>query len=278
MAIRGSFSPRDLLTDLCASCESFIVEDELEIGEIGYYRNLTTPRLILGRAHKGMVDAARSIAAMTGKTLSDELGAHPDYNLVIVGHSLGGGVASIIAAMWQRRFRNRVRSIGYGNPCVFPLNLTRVFDNIITVQVSGDPFATISLGHLADSTKAISSLCKDKGMRDELLKRIGDSRNISRADLEWCKNAMIFLRRQMDSEKLYPPGIIYQVSGPLLDFQSTPDGEKSNGLGEGVVAVLRSTDATAYNELKLHPSMFDLSLHIPVRYEMLLRRIASNGK
>lgn len=275
LAIRGSFSPRDILTDLCASCENFIVEDELQIGEIGYYRNFTTPQLRFGRAHKGMVDAARTISAMTGKIVSDELDAHPDYKLVIVGHSLGGGVAAIIAAMWQRRFRNRVRSIGYGNPCVFPLNVTKVFDNIITVQVCGDPFATISLGHLADSTKAVSKLCQDKGMRDGILKRLDDPMNISRDDFEWCSNAMMLLRRQMDSEKLYPPGMIYQVSGPLLDFQASSDEKKRNGQGEGVLSTLTSTDATSYSEMKLHASMFDVSLHIPMRYEMLLRRLAS---
>ena len=276
LAIRGSFSPRDLLTDLCASCENFIVEDELEIGEIGTYRNSTTPRLIVGRAHKGMVDAARTIAAMTGKIISEELDAHPDYKLICVGHSLGGGVAAIIAAMWQRRFRNRVRSIGYGNPCVFPLNLTRVFDNVITVECCGDPFATISLGHLADSTKAISKLCHDKELRDGILKRLGDSQNISRDDFEWCSNAMMFLRRQMDSEKLYPPGTIYKVSGPLLDFQSSSfDENTNNGPEEGVAAMLTSIDAIEFNELKLHARMFDVSRHIPIRYEMLLRRLAS---
>ncbi len=275
LAIRGSFSPRDLLTDLCASSENFLVEDELQIGEIGYYRNFTTPRLIFGRAHKGMVDAARTISAMTGKIVTDELEAHPDYNLVIVGHSLGGGVAAIIAAMWHRRFRNRVRSIGYGNPCVFPLNVTRIFDNIITVEVSGDPFATISLGHFADSTKAISKLCQDKGMRDEILKRLDDVQNISRDDFEWCANAMMFLRRQMDSEKLYPPGMIYQVSGPILDFQVLSDEKKSKGQRMEGLAMLESTDAKAYSELKLHARMFDVSLHIPMRYEVLLRRLAS---
>ncbi len=277
LAIRGSFSPRDLLTDLCASCENFIVEDELEIGEIGTYRNSTTPRLLFGRAHKGMVDAARTIAAMTGKIISEELDAHPDYKLICVGHSLGGGVAAIIAAMWQRRFRTRVRSIGYGNPCVFPLNLTRVFDNVITVEVCGYPCATISIGHLADSTKAISKLCQDKEMRDEILKRLGDSQNISRDDFEWCSNAMMFLRRQMDSEKLYPPGTIYKVSGQLLDFQSSSsssDENESNEPEEGVTAMITSIDATAFNELKLHARMFDVSLHIPLRYEMLLRRLA----
>jgi hypothetical protein len=205
----------------------------------------------------GMVYAAGNVTSVSDGLISEELDAHPDYQLIVVGHSLGGGVAAIIAAMWKRRFRNRVRSIGYGNPCVFPLNVARGFDNIITVELGGDPIPTISLGHLADSTKAISKLCQDRDMRDGILERLRNSQNISRDDCEWCSNAMMFLRRQMDSEKLYPPGTIYKITS----------------IDEGTF--LTSTDATAFNELKLHTNMFDLADHLPISYRVLLQRLAS---
>ena len=99
MGIRGTVSPRDILTDLCASSESFIVEDDPEaIGDISN-DSVTGSKspLIIGRAHKGMVDAAKSVARMTGKLVSDQLNVYPDYSLVIVGHSLGGGVAAVLA-------------------------------------------------------------------------------------------------------------------------------------------------------------------------------------
>ena len=86
LGIRGSLSPRDILTDLCASCENFLVEDNSEIGDIAVeedINNATIPPLIVGCGHKGMVDAARSVARMTAKTISDELDAHKDYSLVI---------------------------------------------------------------------------------------------------------------------------------------------------------------------------------------------------
>mmetsp|Transcript_10652 Transcript_10652/g.19114 ORF Transcript_10652/g.19114 Transcript_10652/m.19114 type:complete len:394 (+) Transcript_10652:1-1182(+) len=351
LSIRGSLSPRDILTDLCASSENFIVEDDPTnyIGSIGEEEEgqedvgsttkpnntndndvgsavsattpitipTTPPPLMVGRAHKGMVDAARSVARMTGKKITDELNAHPDYSLVIVGHSLGGGVAAVLYYMWQRRFSNRgIRSFGYGSPCVFPLNITRdggVFErnessnsDITTVMGTGDPFATISLGHIADVTKALSKLCQDRGLRKEILRRTGvvsglsslmDKRKdnrMTREDYEWCNNAMTFLRKQMDSEKLYPPGKIYHVSGPLLDFQQNLDnsrymnnnngkrretGSRVGGGGDAATttttAMLKSVDATMFNELKLHARMLDVSLHIPMRYEMLLRRLAA---
>lgn len=269
------------------------MEDDTEIGSIGEggngdevsTANATTatksmlPPLVVGRAHRGMVDAARSVARMTGKTISDELEAHPDFSLVIVGHSLGGGVAAVLKYMWQQRFLDRVQSIGYGSPCVFPLNITREPDNesnITSVVGAGDPFATVSLGHIADATKAVSKLCQDKGLREEVLRRSGtgflkyDPQDMTREDYDWCINAMAFLHKQMDSEKLYPPGKIYQLSGPLLDFQSD---SKVNGGTRGYTAI-KSVDAIIFNELKLHARMFDVTLHIPARYEMLLKRLA----
>ncbi len=279
LSIRGSLSPRDILTDLICSCENFLVEDDLEIGGIfDVVSNATKPPpLIVGRAHRGMVDAARSIAGMTGKIISDELDANPDYSLIIVGHSLGGGVAAVIAAMWHRRFLHRIRAIGYGSPCVFPMNATRDFDSIIiSIVGSGDPFARISLGHLADLTKLISKLCQDKGMRDEILKRTNGK--VDADDYTWCSNVMIFLRKLCDSEKLLPPGKILQLSGPILEVQQTISaaGSNSRSRGRDTTAKLESVNPMRFNELKLHARMLDVSLHIPLRYEMLLRRLASS--
>lgn len=278
LGIRGTASARDILTDLCASAENFFVEDGHEIGDIIESEESTTPPLLVGRAHKGMIDASKSVARMTGKTISDELDAHPDYSLVIVGHSLGAGVAACLAAMWSRRFPDRVRSIGYASPCVFPSNCTTDFDSVcVSVMGERDPFATISLGHLADVTKALSSLCRDKGLREEILQRtkvalLANPRDISRGNYEWCESAMAALRKEMDSEKLLPPGTVYRMSGPLLDFQP----ERKNATGNGKITSLRTVDARRlYNELRLHARMFDLSLHIPLRYETILRRLAS---
>lgn len=245
LAVRGTLTLKDVLTDFCASTINF---DERGKGQGGKYR-----------AHSGMVDAAAHIASKAGDIVKNELNANPEYKLVIVGHSLGGGVAAIITAMWQRRFRDRIRSIGYGNPCIFPLDLTKAFDNLISVEARGDRVATLSLGHLADTTKAVSKLCRDRGMRNEILKRLGNSHTVSRDDIAWCSNTMMILRKQMNSEKLYPPGTIYQASGS----------------GSGVV--LSCTDASVFGELKLIINMVELvRRHWAPHYAMLLR--ASVGK
>lgn len=186
-------------------------------------------------------------------------------------------MAAVLTAMWTRRFRDRVRCIGYGTPCVFPLNAaTECEDRVVSVVCRGDPFATISLGHLADVTKALSALSQDKGLREDVLTRTGGlglrtpPKEVTQEDYHWCANAMAFLRTQMDSEKLYPPGKIYHMFGPLLGL--SPDKNNGRRLG-GDATMLRPADALLFNELKLHARMLDVSLHLPLRYEMVLRRL-----
>lgn len=108
LGIRGSLSPRDCLTDLCASCESFLVEDVIgniatdddddrradgsSSSDTNSNNNATIPPLIVAHGHKGMVHSARNVGRMTGKIISDELEKHEDFSLVIVGHSMGAGM------------------------------------------------------------------------------------------------------------------------------------------------------------------------------------------
>ncbi|KAK1738142.1 lipase class 3 family protein [Skeletonema marinoi] len=293
LSIRGTLSPRDVLTDLCASCENFLVEDDPEalpaeedpiitdsessLGDID--DSITSSdwgQIQFSRAHSGMVEAARGVARMTAKIISDELQMDPNLSLVIVGHSLGGGVAAVLATMWKQRFANRVRSIGFGNPCVFPLAITSSCDNIISVTGEGDPFACFSLGHIADLTKALSKLCSDDGFRNEIMQHTGTTswlkpEEISEEDYVWCLNAMTFLRKQMNSEILVPPGVIYVMSGSLFDF---PTDESESSVKRHNI---RTVDPTVFDEMRISPRMFDVSRHVPARYETVLQRIAASA-
>lgn len=263
LCIRGTLSPRDVLTDLCCIADDFISKDVIDS-----FRDKNTAlfkKKFLGRAHQGMLQSARGIEAAARTKIAKEFASHPDYNLVIVGHSLGGGVAAILGTMWKNTFPGRT-VYAYGCPCVGPIDTNPTNDpSIISVVGEGDPFSTLSLGHLADTSRALSQLCEDEALRsDVLLKTQGDIKDTSKEDLQWCYDTMQKIRIKMKGEKFYPPGRILYMGGAVF---GNKDGE----------VTLKEVSTEAFEELLLHPFMFDLSRHVPNRYEYALQKLyASN--
>ncbi|XP_063858266.1 diacylglycerol lipase-beta-like isoform X4 [Scylla paramamosain] len=90
LAIRGTLSLHDAITDLNAQCT--VVEGEgLPAGCM---------------AHKGMVIAARSVLTRLddSRALNEACSSRPGYGLVITGHSLGAGTAVVVAALLKPRY------------------------------------------------------------------------------------------------------------------------------------------------------------------------------
>jgi hypothetical protein len=74
--------------------------------------------------HHGMLQAARALHQDAEALVRAELEAHPDYSLVLVGHSMGGGVAALLGTLWEDVFgEHRIGAVYlYGAPCVAPLD------------------------------------------------------------------------------------------------------------------------------------------------------------
>lgn len=90
VAIRGTLSLHDAITDLNAQCTP--VEGEgLPAG---------------CKAHKGMVQAARIVLTRLNETraLAEACASRPGYGLVITGHSLGAGTAVVLAALLKPQY------------------------------------------------------------------------------------------------------------------------------------------------------------------------------
>ncbi|XP_062234515.1 diacylglycerol lipase-beta [Platichthys flesus] len=90
VAIRGTLSLKDVLTDLSAECENLPIE-----GVMGACY-----------AHKGMYQAASYIykKLVTDGILNQAFSVAPEYKLVITGHSLGAGTASLLALLLRNSF------------------------------------------------------------------------------------------------------------------------------------------------------------------------------
>lgn len=90
VAVRGTLSLKDVLTDLSAECENLPIEG---VSGACY-------------AHKGMCQAAGYIykKLVNDGILNQACSIAPEYKLVITGHSLGAGTAALLAIMLRNSF------------------------------------------------------------------------------------------------------------------------------------------------------------------------------
>ncbi|XP_076027933.1 diacylglycerol lipase-beta [Genypterus blacodes] len=90
VAVRGTLSLKDVLTDLSAECENLPIE------------GVSGPCY----AHKGISQAACYIykKLMNDGILNQAFAIAPEYKLVITGHSLGAGTASLLATLLRSSF------------------------------------------------------------------------------------------------------------------------------------------------------------------------------
>ncbi|XP_059340316.1 diacylglycerol lipase-beta isoform X3 [Ammospiza nelsoni] len=142
VAVRGTLSFEDILTDLSADCEDLTLEEVLENGFV----------------HKGITQAANYIY---GKLINDGIlnqafTVAPEYRLVIVGHSLGGGTASILAIMLRNSFPT-LRCFAFSPPGgLLSKSLADYTKNfIISVIVGKDLVARLSMPNMEDLKRRI---------------------------------------------------------------------------------------------------------------------------
>lgn len=90
VAVRGTLSLKDVLTDLSAECENLPIEG---VSGASY-------------AHKGISQAANYIykRLVHDGILRQAFSIAPEYRLVITGHSLGGGTAAILAVLLRNLY------------------------------------------------------------------------------------------------------------------------------------------------------------------------------
>jgi hypothetical protein len=95
-----------------------------------------------------MLKSARELdrrlrAAVLGLLLRPE---HDDFRLVLTGHSLGAGAATLLAALWlseldtepMARLCSRLRVVGYGTPMVVSLDIAAELASHVTTVVMGN--------------------------------------------------------------------------------------------------------------------------------------------
>jgi hypothetical protein len=111
VAFRGTSSISDAITDANCLPKAFTFQGEE------------------GLAHDGMLAGAHLADAALTHAIAMTAEAFPDYDVWIVGHSLGAGVASLYACILKDKFpKMRLKCYGFGCPGVLSLNLAQKCD------------------------------------------------------------------------------------------------------------------------------------------------------
>ncbi|KAI8057215.1 hypothetical protein BDF22DRAFT_740746 [Syncephalis plumigaleata] len=203
LTLRGTLGLSDILTDLTCSYA------ELTLNGRRYH------------THSGMLESARLLADPNSEVAQQVMMAlrrEPNFGLIICGHSLGGGVAALLALLWSevapntesnddddgntntdtawppsRRFVTAassplptgrpIRCFAYASPCVADTSLLKYARGLVTTIVHGhDIVPTLSLGVLHDF-KAISvSLYAEHKLAEDIIARCIGLRNANPSD------------------------------------------------------------------------------------------------
>ncbi|KAI5945498.1 diacylglycerol lipase-beta isoform X1 [Manis javanica] len=142
VAVRGTMSLHDILTDLSAESETLSLECEVQDCS----------------AHKGISQAARYIyqRLINDGILSQAFSIAPEYRLVIVGHSLGAGAAALLAIMLRNSYP-QVRCYAFSPPRgLLSKSLHEYSKNFIVSLVLGkDVIPRLSVTNLEDLKRRI---------------------------------------------------------------------------------------------------------------------------
>ncbi|KAI7874692.1 alpha/beta-hydrolase [Lichtheimia hyalospora FSU 10163] len=205
-------------------------------------------------AHGGMLEAAQVLAHQRGKVydaVMRGLTHHPSYGLVLCGHSLGAGVASLLSVLWsEERQPHQAHHPGaalalardpvpfvtsstsglpkgrpihcytYGPPSVMSHELSDYCGRgLVTSVVHGyDIVPSLSLGLLRDFKNVAVSLSQESSVADDILSRIigrysgkKEEQDDQEHNEQWFWALIKTMRADMRADKLYPPSTVYLV-------------------------------------------------------------------
>ena len=109
-----------------------------------------TQPFLTGEAHAGMVIGSRNILARCWETLREAVLANPGYSLLVVGYSLGAGLAQLLSldcllggCSTSLPPNTNIKTVAFGSPPVFSSlggdgEAPPVLDNVFIVQNGED--------------------------------------------------------------------------------------------------------------------------------------------
>ncbi|PAV15095.1 alpha beta-hydrolase [Pyrrhoderma noxium] len=121
VAFRGSQQAQDAITDINIILLPYISPNVTYVSG--------------AKAHAGFLIAYNSVASTVLSIVRSELAAHPDYELISTGHSLGGALASLGGASLAANFPDaKLRVFTYGQPRTGNSGYAQVVEDLVGTE------------------------------------------------------------------------------------------------------------------------------------------------
>ncbi|KAG9395808.1 Lipase (class 3) [Carpediemonas membranifera] len=164
VAFRGTLSMPEVMTDLVASTMPFMG----------------------GHAHKGMFLTAKNMYPEIKEALRAYLGQYSRKTVTFVGHSLGAGIAAIMAMMCRDEFS--VKAVAFACPSVFTqANVEASKELVTSVVMGGDLIPRLSY-------KSYEQLAK---VMYEMFESSVPPSVVMHTDTRWSKLVPMYIRKKM---------------------------------------------------------------------------------
>lgn len=152
VAVRGTANMRDALVDLV--CEpAQLTPGELTVGEVQ-----------VKFVHDGMWRSAQRLTAELQPALHAALEARPTHRLIITGHSLGAGVASLMCLLWRPLLGDRVACVAFASPQTLDFAAAHAAgdQDVTSVLVGDDVVPRLSLRSATDLLTSVVRLAAEE--------------------------------------------------------------------------------------------------------------------
>jgi len=214
-----------------------------------------------GLAHSGMVAGTRNLIKHALPKLSAELSKYPGYSLLLVGYSLGAGLAHLFmmdlelgGAKQSFPPGTKIRAITYGCPPVFtaPSGNVSTLDNILMISNHNDGITGASLKCINDiflKTKAIHKL---NLQRRTLLKMAFNKNSSSANDADLVADALQEMELPEEKEKekaVVPSGLFSKTRARVSNLGSSLVKGVTIDVWDQVEAAVESIPLTEHAEL-----------------------------
>mmetsp|Transcript_15202 Transcript_15202/g.37315 ORF Transcript_15202/g.37315 Transcript_15202/m.37315 type:complete len:539 (-) Transcript_15202:189-1805(-) len=146
LTIRGTFSPQEIVVDVCAFSTEFCG----------------------GEAHSQMASMSERVWENAGPTIVKLLDEHPGYEFIVTGHSLGAGTACLLTILVQSKklVSAPTRCFAFASPPVFkPLDAVPDINAITNFVHNNDmvPFLSVySVRNLLSQLRSIQAFAYSK--------------------------------------------------------------------------------------------------------------------